>query len=72
MPNRLNGIWEFEKGVYAGDPISFLQNIEVKSNFEIQISKNQKSKTFYILGCYFGNLYLVEKDNFKFTEYSAL
>ncbi|MBF4518120.1 hypothetical protein IRZ71_17275 [Flavobacterium sp. ANB] len=72
MPKRFDRVWEFEKGIYIGDPISFVQNIEIKNNFEVQISKNQKSETFYVLGCYFGSLYLLEKNTFKFTQYSTL
>ena len=65
----LNSLFQFESGVYIGDPISTSQNIKLKNNLEIQISKNEKSKSFYVLGFYFGELYLLEKETLKFTEY---
>lgn len=61
MPNRINTIWEFETGNYIVDPISQIQNIKVVNNFEIEMYKNEKSASFYAVGCYFGNLYLLEK-----------
>lgn len=71
MEKRLvNNLFEFEKGVYVGDPISTSQNIKLKNNFEIQISKNENSKSFYVLGIYFGELYLLEKETLRFTEYA--
>lgn len=70
MPNRLNTVWEFERGNYIGDPISKNQNIKVLNNFEIKISKNEKSTSFYVIGCYFGKLYLLEKKTLKYNEYS--
>ncbi|MET0946467.1 MAG: hypothetical protein ABWY22_13730 [Flavobacterium sp.] len=66
----LNNLFEFERGVYVGDPISASQNIKLKNNFEIQISKNENSKSFYVLGIYFGELYLLEKGSLRFTEYA--
>lgn len=70
MPNRINNIWEFETGNYIGDPISQIQNIKVLNNFEIEISKNEKSASFYVIGCYFGGLYLLEKKTLTYNEYS--
>jgi hypothetical protein len=70
MPDRINAIWEFEKGNYIGDPISQIQNIKVLNNFEIEISKNEKSASFYVIGCYFGGLYLLEKSTLKYNVYS--
>lgn len=70
LPDRLNGIWEFEKGIYIGDPISQIQNIKVLNNFEIVISKNKKSASFYVIGCYFGGLYILEKETLRYTRYS--
>ena len=66
----LNNLFEFERGVYVGDPISASQNIKLKNNFEIQISKNGNSKSFYVLGIYFGELYLLEKESLRFAEYA--
>lgn len=70
MPDRINTIWEFEKGNYIGDPISQIQNIKVLNNFEIEISKNEKSASFYVIGCYLGSLYLLEKNTLKYNKYS--
>lgn len=70
MPGRIDAIWEFETGKYIGDPISLIQNIKVLNNFEIEISKNKKSASFYLIGCYFGGLYLLEKNTLKYNEYS--
>ncbi len=71
MHNRLNTVWESETGYYIGDPIAIEQNIVVKNNFEIKISKNNDSASFYLLGCYFGELVLLEKENLKYTRYIA-
>lgn len=65
LPNRINTTWEFEKGNFIGDPITKIQNIKVLNNFEIEISKNEKSASFYVIGCYFGGLYLLEKETLK-------
>lgn len=70
MPGRLDTIWEFETGNYIGDPISQMQNIKILNNLEIEISKNEKSASFYVAGCYFGNLYLLEKKTLTYNEYS--
>ena len=40
------------------------------NNFEIEISKNEKSASFYVIGCYFGGLYLLEKETLKYNMYS--
>ena len=70
MPDRINTAWEFEKGNFIGDPITKIQNIKVLNNFEIEISKNEKSASFYVIGCYFGGLYLLEKETLKYNKYS--
>ena len=70
MPNRINTLWEFETGNFIGDPISQIQNIKILNNFEIEIYKNKKSASFYVIGCYFGGLYLLEKETFKYNKYS--
>ena len=70
MPDRINTTWEFEKGNLIGDPITKVQNIKVLSNFEIEISKNEKSASFYVIGCYLGSLYLLEKETLKYNLYS--
>jgi hypothetical protein len=70
LPDRINATWEFEKGNFIGDPITKIQNIKVLNNFEIEISKNEKSASFYVIGCYFGGLYLLEKETLKYNMYS--
>lgn len=71
LPSRLDNLWEYETGHYVGDPIALEQNILVKNNFEIKISKNDESASFYLLGCYLGELFLLEKENLKYTRYTA-
>ena len=71
MKNRYLSIYlEFEKGNFIGDPITKIQNIKVLNNFEIEISKNEKSASFYVIGCYFGGLYLLKKETLKYNKYS--
>ncbi|MEL1241725.1 hypothetical protein [Flavobacterium flavipallidum] len=69
MPSRLDNLWEYETGKYMGDPIAIEQNINIQNNFNIRISKNGNSASFYLIGCYLGNLLLLEKENLKFTRY---
>lgn len=71
MPIRLNSVWEYETGHYTGDPIALEQNIIVKNNLEVKICKNDDSASFYLLGCYFGELYLLEKETLKYTRYTT-
>ncbi len=63
------GTWEYEKGTHIGDEITFDQNIDIINNFEIKISGNRQLDSFYLLGCYFGTLYLLDKDTFEYTTY---
>ena len=69
LPGRMNGEWHYEKGTYLGDSIAFDSNIEILSNVEIEIQKNQKFDNFYLLGCYFGTLYLLNKTTLEYTVY---
>jgi hypothetical protein len=39
LPGRMDATWEFEKGTYMGDYITF-ENINILNNFEIQIQKS--------------------------------
>lgn len=71
LPGRMNNTWEYETGTDAGDPIIF-NNIDIINNFEVKITKNGKWNTFYLVGCYFGNLYLLDEETFKYTRYSEL
>jgi hypothetical protein len=67
----MDAIWQYESGVYVADMIAY-DNIEIIDNFEIKISKSYKFDSFYLLGCYFGRLYLLEKNSLKYTSYSEL
>ena len=71
LPGRMNATWEFEKGTYTGDSVTF-DDIYILNNFEIQIQKSGKLNEYYLLGCYFGNLYLLDKQTFKYTKYFKL
>lgn len=71
LPGRMDGIWQYESGIFVGDPISY-SNIEIIDNFEVKIRKSYKLDNFYLLGCYFGNLYLLEKNSLKYTKYIQL
>ena len=67
----MNTTWEFNKGNDMGNPITF-ENIDIISNFEIQIQKSGELNSCYLLGCYFGNLYLLDTQTFKYTRYTEL
>lgn len=69
LPGRLEGSWDYEYGTYIGDQISFTQNIDIVNNFEVKIVENKKLDSFYLVGCYFGNLYLLQKETLEFTKY---
>ena len=47
-------------------------NIEINNNFEIKIQKAGELNECYLLGCYFGNLYLLDSQILKYTKYSEL
>ncbi len=69
LPGRMAGTWEYEQGKYIGETITFEQNIDIISNFEIKISGNRQLDSFYLLGCYFGTLFLLDKDTLGYTTY---
>ena len=71
LPSRMDGIWQYETGAYVGNPISY-DNIEIIDNFEVKIRKSSDFDSFYLLGCYFGRLYLLEKNNLQYTKYIEL
>lgn len=71
LPGRMDTLWQHDSGSNFGDPIVF-DNIEIISNFEIQIKKTNNFTNCYLLGCYFGNLYLIDTQNFSFSKYSEL
>jgi hypothetical protein len=67
----MDGIWQYESGTFVGESIAY-DNIEIVNNFEIKISKSTKFDSFYLLGCYFGNLYLMEKTTLNYTKYAEV
>ena len=67
----MDATWEFENGTDMGNPITF-DNIDIINNFEIQIQKAGELNTCYLLGCYFGNLYLLDTQTLKYTRYTEL
>ena len=69
LPGRMEGTWDYEKGTFIGDSISFSHNIDIVDNFEIKIQDNKKLDSFYLVGCYFGNLYLLNKETLEYTKY---
>jgi len=71
LPGRMDATWEFEKGTYMGDSITF-ENINILNNFVIQIQKTGELNECYLLGCYFGNLYLLNSQTLKYTKYVEL
>jgi hypothetical protein len=71
LPGRMDGVWQYESGIFVGDPIAF-DNIEIVNNFEVKISKSSKFDSFYLVGCYFGRLYLLDKNYLVFTKYTEL
>jgi hypothetical protein len=64
----MNGTWEYRTGTNIGDSITF-ENIDIVNNFEVKISTSKKLDSFYLLGCYFGTLYLLDKDTLEYTVY---
>lgn len=66
----MNGTWDYKTGTNIGDSITF-ENIDIINNFEVKISANKKLESFYLLGCYFGTLYLLDKETLKYTVYEA-
>jgi hypothetical protein len=64
----MNGTWDYVKGTSVGDSITF-ENIDIVNNFEVKISNSNKLDSFYLLGCYFGTLYLLDKDTLEYTVY---
>jgi hypothetical protein len=68
LPGRMNGTWEYRTGTNIGDSITF-ENIDIVNNFEVKISTSKKLDSFYLLGCYFGTLYLLDKDTLEYTVY---
>lgn len=72
LPGRMSGEWEYEKGAFMGDSIEFSENIDIVSNFEVTLQKNKNLDSFYLLGCYFGTIYLLDKDTLEYTVYNAV
>jgi hypothetical protein len=71
LPGRMDAVWQHDFGANIGDPIVF-SSIEIISNFEIQVKKTNNFTNCYLLGCYFGNLYLIDAQNFTLSKYSEI
>lgn len=69
LPGRMKGSWEYVKGTYIDDSIAF-EDIDIFNNFEITIRNGSKRDSFYLLGCYFGKLYLLNESTMEYTEYN--
>ncbi|HNP33141.1 MAG TPA: hypothetical protein PKN96_07595 [Flavobacterium sp.] len=67
LPGRMDGTWQYDEGAYIETPINF-SNIEIKNNFEVRIHRDKKSEMFYLLGCYFGRLYLLNEAELNYTK----
>ncbi len=69
LPGRMEGSWQYEKGFYMGDPITF-EHIDIVDNFQLKIAESSKKiNSCYLLGCYFGNLYLLDKETLDYSKY---
>lgn len=71
LPERMHGTWEYEEGIYKESPITF-ETIAITNNFEISINQSRKSQSFYLLGCYFGRLYLLDLQTLDYTKYTKV
>ena len=71
MPKRTKGVWLIERGRNLGDPIAYEQDFLLNGSEIIfhgkksldefpAVAKNRKSK-FYLLGCYFGTLFIFDR-----------
>jgi hypothetical protein len=82
MPERVQGkAWLHESGRGLGDPIVYKWDFKLNGS-EIIFNNNNKSKEdypyvyrnrqseFYLLGCYFGNLYIFDKKRKVIIVYS--
>ena len=63
------GTWEYEKGTFIGDSITFTENIDIVNNLEVNIREDKNLDSFYLLGCYFGTIYLLNKATLEYTTY---
>lgn len=69
LPGRMEGSWQYQKGAYMGDPISF-ERIDIVNNFQLKIAESsKKSNSCYLLGCYFGRLYLLDTQTLDYSKY---
>ena len=66
MPDRLKGIWEFQKGAYIRDPIVYRQHFSLKGSI-IVFKSGEK---FILVGCYFGQLFMYDPIYGDISRYS--
>ncbi len=80
MPERAKKLWINEDGRNLGDPIAYKQDFTIDGSTIIfnnnknqeeypVVYKNRQSK-FYLLGCYLGNLYILDKIRNEVIIYS--
>ncbi len=82
MPKRVEQVWLQQSGRNLGDPIAYNQDFilsdskvifhGIKSTNEYpSVMGNRKSK-FYLVGCYFGLLYIYDINRKEITTYSNI
>jgi hypothetical protein len=79
MEERAKSLFLWETGVALGDPISYNYDFKINGSeimftdfknaeFWPKVAENRTHK-FYFVGCYFGNLYLYDKNNGRMSTY---
>jgi len=79
MPNRTKYMWLQGSGRNLGDPIAYRQDFVLNDSEIIfqskksineypSVKENRKSK-FYLVGCYFGNLYIYDLNRKELIVY---
>lgn len=75
MPNRVDGIWSYCSGTYLGDPIGCKQDFLLSEN-KIIFTRNKleldviSKKNIYLLGIYFGYMYMYDNESKEVIIYS--
>lgn len=77
LPNRIEGIWEYSRGTYLGDPIAYQQDYILAHNKIIFIRNKSESnpvlnKDIYLMGIYFNTMYLYDSDLNNIVSYTRL
>ncbi len=79
MPERVKILWRYESGYGFGDPIAYNQDFilngseilfkEFKQKEEFPVMYHNRQSKFYLLGCYFGKLYIYDTIKHRITVY---